>query len=73
MLKIFLLGHYTCECPLGYDGYNCERDIDECKSYPCKNHATCINLENDYNCLCDPGYEGRNCEIDINDCEVNIL
>ena len=33
---------YSCACPSGYTGMNCEEDIDECKMSPCANQATCI-------------------------------
>ena len=32
---------YTCVCPKGYTGYNCETDVDECASTPCLHGATC--------------------------------
>ena len=37
-------------------------DIDECKSAPCKNGATCIDKINSYECKCPPGFIGDNCE-----------
>ena len=27
---------YKCDCQLGYDGINCENEINECLSLPCK-------------------------------------
>lgn len=33
-----------------------------CRSRPCKNGATCINVESRYRCECNPGYSGFNCE-----------
>ena len=44
-------------------------EILECKSSPCINGASCVDLEDFYECQCVPGYTGRNCEIDINECE----
>ena len=37
-------------------------DVDECKPYPCKNNASCIDGINSYTCKCIPGYEGKKCE-----------
>ena len=37
-------------------------DVDDCKSSPCKNSATCVDGINSYTCKCAPGYEGENCD-----------
>ena len=62
---------YTCTCVAGYDGNNCENDIDDCASNPCVNATYCEDLVNDYNCACNPGYEGKNCSTEIDECAVN--
>ncbi|XP_078325468.1 transmembrane cell adhesion receptor mua-3-like isoform X3 [Crassostrea virginica] len=36
-----------------------------CRSSPCKNGATCINVDSRYRCECNPGYSGFDCETDI--------
>ena len=42
---------YSCDCVVGFTGYNCSQDIDECESIPvttgepaCFNDGNCTNL-----------------------------
>ena len=58
----------TCECYSGYEGNECQTDIDECASDPCQNDGTCNDYVDKYNCSCVDGYTGINCEINIDDC-----
>uniref|UniRef100_H3DCX5 Neurocan b n=1 Tax=Tetraodon nigroviridis TaxID=99883 RepID=H3DCX5_TETNG len=60
---------YSCYCPQGYAGENCEIDVDDCQSDPCENGGTCIDKTDSYVCLCLPSYEGDRCEKDIEGCE----
>ena len=55
------VGYYTCDCPLGFVGNNCEGDVNECLSNPCHAEGSqdCIQLINDYQCICKPNYTGR--------------
>ncbi|CAF3778690.1 unnamed protein product [Adineta steineri] len=63
--------NYSCLCPNGTTGRNCEIDINPCSSIPCKNNGTCIrnsNIENGvYRCNCSTGYFGKHCEY-LNGC-----
>ena len=34
-------GGYTCSCPPGYEGTNCQSEINECLPNPCQNQGTC--------------------------------
>lgn len=47
------------QCKPGFQGVNCEYDVDECHSKPCLNGGTCINLINHFTCSCPPGTHGK--------------
>ena len=49
---------YTCDCKNGFEGANCEININECASEPCENGATCDDLLGKFECICVPGFEG---------------
>lgn len=71
---------------IGFQGQNCDVEINECSSTPCQNGGTCIDDVGNYTCQCNSqeatvpdgignrtyltGYEGINCEVDINECAV---
>lgn len=56
-----LVGGYSCICGPGWNGTNCEMNIQECSSDPCQNNATCIGAIGSYQCVCPPGWTGSTC------------
>lgn len=52
----------------GFEGKQCEIDVDECLSNPCKNGATCNQYVDSYTCTCRLGFSGINCETNDEDC-----
>lgn len=54
---------------------NCALDVDECRSRPCMNAATCWDSTTDqtvpvdaFRCACVPGYSGIICDFDVDEC-----
>nr|XP_058946979.1 fibrillin-3-like [Pocillopora verrucosa] len=52
-------------CHLRYCGSSVR---NQCKNNPCKNGATCFNLQDSYRCECKLGFSGVNCEKDTDEC-----
>ncbi|XP_034753236.1 protein eyes shut homolog isoform X1 [Etheostoma cragini] len=61
---------YTCKCPLGFTGTNCETKINKCDSSPCLHNGTCSDFLGHHTCQCPTGFLGKNCEVDIDACAL---
>ncbi|XP_053374787.1 fibrillin-2-like [Mercenaria mercenaria] len=47
----------NCSCKQGWEGKNCNQDIDECSHSPgCSVNSYCVNYNGSYECKCKPGY-----------------
>jgi probable HAF family extracellular repeat protein len=54
---------YQCTCDDGYEGDNCETNIDDCAPNPCENGGRCDDLVAGYECVCGKTFTGVNCEL----------
>ncbi|XP_068102358.1 protein HEG homolog 1 [Hyperolius riggenbachi] len=55
---------YRCECASGWQGRQCDADVDECLSSPCPPQTKCVNLRGSFRCHCPLGYileKGASC------------
>ena len=54
---------YFLACPVGYTGYYCEVNINDCAQAKCHHYSNCIDLIGNYSCRCGPRWTGRHCDI----------
>lgn len=60
---------YSCTCPQGFYGKNCEIIAMTCADGPCFNGGTCVETATGgYTCRCPPSYTGSNCEKKLDRC-----
>ena len=64
---------YSCRCPAGFSGKNCEKIVDMCSQYghQCKNGATCIQgSKKGYFCQCPENFSGEFCDVPKKSCSA---
>ena len=64
------IGGYNCICVNGFEGHNCEIDVDDCAIQPCLNGGTCHDRVASYVCECPPDKTGLLCHLN-NACASN--
>ena len=62
--------NYSCTCPEGLRGQNCEEDIDECENENNEicNNGICVNNFGGFQCFCRPGFTGDFCDLNFDEC-----
>ncbi|XP_037612385.1 cubilin [Sebastes umbrosus] len=53
---------YICNCNSGWQGANCDQNINECLSSPCQNGGTCTDGINGFTCTCTVEWTGPLCQ-----------
>lgn len=61
-------GGYSCRCPAGYTGSNCEKRMDRCSSDPCANGTNRLKLSH----VCDHGESFLSCCL-IGGCDTRAV
>ena len=53
----------------GYEGRDCDQEIDECLRFePCE-RGSCVDGIADYTCECESGWGGKNCSVKLTGCD----
>lgn len=56
---------YSCICPSGFSGLNCDQIGETCYPGACGSSGRCVNVASGFECFCPLGKTGMNCEKEI--------
>ena len=59
---------YTCVCKDAFSGFNCQVDVNDCASSPCKNGGVCTDATDAYTCTCKRSWSGAVCDVEVDPC-----
>ncbi|XP_029134023.2 cubilin [Labrus bergylta] len=59
---------FICNCSPGWQGVNCDQNINECASNPCENGGTCTDGINGFTCACTAQWTGPLCQTAQQEC-----
>ena len=64
---------YSCSCPSGYSGLQCQEEQSSCIGTTCNDRSMCKNEPGygQFICLCRTGYTGANCSSTLDPCAAN--
>ncbi|GFO13859.1 hypothetical protein PoB_004036400 [Plakobranchus ocellatus] len=57
------LGSFSCSCPFGTTGRQCDQRYPVCHLRPCQHQGTCVETASGSLCLCMPGFAGQWCHM----------
>ena len=65
-----LINGFSCLCPDGFTGDQCQHDLrcQSSKAPKCLNNGVCVSSTNGVFCQCPLGFKGTLCETDVDDC-----
>ncbi|KAF5892529.1 lactadherin-like isoform X2 [Clarias magur] len=58
-----VFGGFFCKCPKGFEGTNCEKNVNDCAAKPCQNGGSCQDLDGDFFCKCPSPFVGKFCHM----------
>ncbi|XP_070842448.1 cubilin [Chaetodon trifascialis] len=59
---------YICHCNSGWQGVNCDQNVNECLSNPCQNGGNCTDSINGFTCTCTAQWTGPLCQNPQQEC-----